>query len=352
MLLRGRPALVRAGQPRAAQLLLTVRRSWKRAFVYTIDPKNYTDTEGTIEAFLSHPESTRLLSDGLKPFPPPTAKSKSEFESKTAAIHVETNGKSSFDLKELKADALWLSQQAGIDEISALRIAVLEWQDRPSKRLESGFSTEESTSLQSAAGTENFRGSLAGPSLANILNQTARSEVSKSFDKEEGRRLRLREVYLSEASHIVKTLRKLLALSQHDSLAVSSVPSPVHNRNLALKKLGTTIFKNKSTGNELNQFLQDCIDSIRSRLTSLDGNGGWLSAAESSQDLETIWRTSVVEEIVHVMQLIFHQVQRSSEIPNSTLLLSWLQLMSDYSFMEPIQVVSDPAPSPEIRKIS
>ncbi|CAI7632944.1 unnamed protein product [Penicillium bialowiezense] len=312
--------------------------SWKRAFVYTIDPKNYTDTEGTIEAFLSHPESTRLLSDGLKPFPPPTAKSKSEFESKTAAIHVETNGKSSFDLKELKADALWLSQQAGIDEISALRIAVLEWQDRPSKRLESGFSTEESTSLQSAAGTENFRGSLAGPSLANILNQTARSEVSKSFDKEEGRRLRLREVYLSEASHIVKTLRKLLALSQHDSLAVSSVPSPVHNRNLALKKLGTTIFKNKSTGNELNQFLQDCIDSIRSRLTSLDGNGGWLSAAESSQDLETIWRTSVVEEIVHVMQLIFHQVQRSSEIPNSTLLLSWLQLMSDYSFMEPIQV--------------
>jgi nuclear pore complex protein Nup188 len=322
-------------------MTLTCYRSWRRAFLYTIDSSSHADDEGNIDAFLSHPESIRLLSESLKPFPPPSPKSKSEFESKTAAIHVETNGKGSFDLKELKADALWLSQTAGIDEVAALRIAILEWQQRPAKRLTTGFSAEEATSLQSAAGIENFRGSLTGPNLASILNQTARSEDSQSFDNEKSRRLRLRELYLSEATHVVKTLRKLLALSQHDGLSADSATSDSFDRKLALKKLGTTLFRSKSTGDELNRFLQDCIDSIRNRLTSLEGDGGWLSASESSDELESIWRTSLVEEIVHLMQLVFHQLQLSGEIPNSDLLVSWLQLMADYRFMETIQVVSN-----------
>lgn len=253
---------------------------------------------------------------------------------------METNGKSSFDLNEVKADALWLSEKAGIDETAALRIVVLEWQNRPAKRLATGFSTEETTSLQSAAGSENFRGSLAGPSLANILNQAAKTEAPQSFEKEENRRLRLREVYLSEASHVLKTLRKLLALSHHDGLSAHSTDSASHSRKLALKKLGSTIFKNKSSGDELNRFLQDCINSIRSRLTSLERDEGWLSASESSEELENVWRTNLVEEIIHIMQLVFHQVQGSNEIPKADLLISWLQLMSDYRFMETVQVVS------------
>ncbi|KAJ5687356.1 hypothetical protein N7536_009975 [Penicillium majusculum] len=312
--------------------------SWRRAFLYAIDPESRADDGGNIDVFFSHSESIRLLSDGLKPFPSPSAKSKSEFESKTAAIHVETNGQSSFDLKEIKADALWLSKQAGIDEIAALRIAVLEWQNRPATRLTLGFSSEEATSLQSAAGTENLRGSLAGPNFASLLNQTARSDGVQSFEKEEKRRLRLREVYLSEASHVVKTLRKLLALSLHDGISADSTAPDSHDRKLALRKIGTTIFQDKSTGDGLDRFLQECITSIRSRLTSLEGDGGWLSAVESSEELENIWRTSLVEEIVHIVQLMFHQLQASVEFPTADLLLSWLQLMADYSFFETIQV--------------
>lgn len=253
---------------------------------------------------------------------------------------METNGKSSFDLNEVKADALWLSEKAGIDETAALRIVVLEWQNRPAKRLATGFSTEETTSLQSAAGSENFRGSLAGPSLANILNQAAKTEAPQSFEKEVNRRFRLREVYLSEASHVVKTLRKLLALSHHDGLSAHSTASASHSRKLTLKKLGSTIFKNKSSGDGLDRFVQDCINSIRSRLTSLERNDGWLSAPESSEEVESVWRTNLVEEIIHIMQLVFHQVQSSNEIPKADLLISWLQLMSDYRFMETVQVVS------------
>lgn len=325
-------------------------RSWKRAFLYAIDPESHANDGGNIDVFFSHSESIRLLSDGLKPPPSPSAKSKSEFESKTAAIHVETNGQSSFDLKEIKADTLWLSKQAGIDEISALRIAILEWQNRPAARLTIGFSSEEATSLQSAAGTENLRGSLAGPSFANLLNQTARSDGGQSFEKEEKRRLRLREVYLSEETHVVKTLRKLLALSLHDGISADSTAS--HDRKLALQKVGTTIFQDKSTGDGLDRFLQECISSIRRRLTSLEGDGGWLGATESSEEIENIWRTSLVEEIVHIVQIMFHQLQASVEFPSADLLLSWLQLMADYSFLETIQAVSRQSPILSSRNVN
>lgn len=225
----------------------------------------------------------------------------------------------------------------------------MEWQNRPATRLTLGFSSEEATSLQSAAGTENLRGSLAGPNFASLLNQTARSDGVQSFEKEEKRRLRLREVYLSEASHVVKTLRKLLALSLHDGISADSTAPDSHDRKLALRKIGTTIFQDKSTGDGLDRFLQECITSIRSRLTSLEGDGGWLSAVESSEELENIWRTSLVEEIVHIVQLMFHQLQASVEFPTADLLLSWLQLMADYSFFETIQVVSDQSPTSSYR---
>ena len=234
-----------------------------------------------------------------------------------------------------------MSEKAGIDEIAALRIAVLEWQDRPATRLNLGFSSEEATSLQSATGTENFRGSLAGPHLAAILSQTGRSEGISSFDTEEQRRLRLRELYLYEATHVLKTLRKLLTLSLHDSIPDNgSTPSASSKRKLALQKLGATIFQPKSSGAGLNQFVQESITSIRSRLTALGSDGGWLSAAESNEEIEGIWRTSIVEEVVHILQLVFHQLSASVEIPTADLLLSWLELMTEYGFLQTQQVVS------------
>lgn len=228
----------------------------------------------------------------------------------------------------------------------------MEWQNRPATRLTTGFSSEEATSLQSAAGTENLRGSLAGPNFANLLNQTVRSDGVQSFEKEEKRRLRLREVYLSEATHVVKTLRKLLALSLHDGNSSDSAIPASYDRKIALRKLGTTIFQDKSTSDGLDRFLQECINSIRSRLTSLEGDGGWLSVAESSEELENIWRTSLVEEIVHIVQIMFHQLQASVEFPSADLLLSWLQLMADYSFLETIQAVSVQSPISSSRDVN
>lgn len=323
--------------------VLTYIRSWKRVFLYTCSPRNHDGDVGGLHAFLSHPESARLLSQCPNPFPPPSAKSKSEFESKTAAIHAETTTQSSYDLKEIKSDALWLSQKANIDEITALRITVLEWQSRPSTRLLTSFSEEEATSLQSAAEVDNFRVSTIAPNFSRTLRQNADRDRASDFNSEEYRRLRLSELYLSERCHILKTARKLLSFSLRDNIPNIESPSPRRrgdDRLASLSKVAATIFKRKSIGAEWSQFLGDCIDATRNRLALLGGDGGWLGADESNEDVENLWRTTFVEEILHILQLLFLELQASPAIPNSKLLLSWLRLMAEYSFLESLQAVS------------
>ncbi|KAJ5578289.1 uncharacterized protein N7459_007253 [Penicillium hispanicum] len=312
--------------------------SWKRAFLYATDPEGHADDGGNIFAFLSHPDSIHLLSQSLTPFSRSSAKAKSEFESKTAAIHVETNAKNSFDLKEIKADAQWLSEKAQIDEITALRITVLEWQNRPAARLTTSFSSEEATSLQNAAGADNLRVSMAGPNLANFLKKTGGDESASSFDTEINRRLRLRNLYLSERSHLLKTSRKLLALSLHDHFNQSNGTLGLGSgRKFALCELGASLFRDKSSGNALGQFLEECIEAIRKRLTDLEGDGGWLGMNESNEQTEDLWRSTSVEEVVHILQIMFHQLQASAEIPSGDLVLSWLELMARFDFLETLQ---------------
>jgi nuclear pore complex protein Nup188 len=317
-------------------MMLIWNRSWRRAFLYVNDPESHADDGSIIKAFLSHPESIQLLSRSVSSFPESSPQYKTEFNSKTAAIHVETNAKKSFDLSEIKADAQWLSEKARIDEITALRIVVLEWQNRPATRLTTTFSSEEATSLQSAAGSDNLRMSVAGPNLASILKQTAGDAGSSTFNTEESRRLRLRTLYLSERSHLLKTFRKLLALSHHTP--TEPVPSSTLENDLI--KLGITIFREKSTGQGLYKLLEACISAVQSRLQDLETTGAWLGAAESSGEIEDIWRTTLVEEIVHILQIMFHQLRASQAVPCGALLLSWLELMLEYDFLEKLQVVS------------
>ena len=298
------------------------------------------DDAQNVNAFLSHPECIRLLSQCPDPFSPPSHKSKSDFESKTAAIHVET----SHGLREIKADALWLSHEAGIDEIAALRITVLESQNRSATRLLSSFSTEEISSVQSAGDVDKFRLSSAGPSFTRDWEERPGMEEAK-FNSEESRRLRLRALYLSERSHILKTARKLLAFSLRDSVPnTASRLNEQHgsDRDVPLHDLGTRIFGNRSSGEEWHRCINGCIEAIRSRLSELTGGGGWLGASESNIDVECLWRTTMVEEVAHILQFIFLELQATSTIPTAALLLSWLRLMSDCNFLETLQVVSGP----------
>jgi nuclear pore complex protein Nup188 len=280
------------------------------------------------------------------PFAPSSPKSKSEFESKTAAIYVDTSSQAPYSLDEIKSDALWLSKCAGIDEVTALRITVLEWQGRPNARLLARFSEEEATSLQDATAVNNFRVSLAGPQVKDALRIAAGgSEDLSTFSSEKSRRLRLRHLYLSERNHILKTSRKLLSLSLRDLVPCDASRTPNHpaketTRQSSLQSLGEDIFKDQRSESQSRLLLSDAVEAVKKRLQDLQTEGGWLNASESDVETETTWRTTLIDETVHIMQIMFLNLQSSHVIPSGGLVLSWLQLMAECSFMESISVVS------------
>lgn len=310
----------------------------------TSSPDSSNDAD-YITSFLSQPESVRLLSNCFTPFESPSAKSKSEFESKTAAIHVDTSPQAAYQIDEIKSDALWLSQKAGIDEVAALRITVQEWQTRPNARLLGRFSEEEATSLQNAASVDSFRVSLAGPQLKEVLKK-AHGGSENDFSSEKSRRIRIQNIYLSEKSHIVKTSRKLLGAFVHGKIPADARLVPLTHdaqqfmREDSLARLGEQLFETRSGENESTRFLLDAIKAIEKRLSDFQTEGGWLSAAESNFDTENAWRTSLVDEVVHIMQIIYLHVQSCDGVTSGEVVLAWLRLMAEYSFMEPVSPVS------------
>ena len=107
-----------------------------------------------------------------------------------------------------------------------------------------------------------------------------------------------------------------------------------------LARLGEQLFKPRSGETESTPFLLDAIKAIEKRLSDFQTEGGWLSAAESNFDTENFWRTSLVDEVVHIMQIIYLHVQSCDVVTSGEVVLAWLRLMAEYSFMEPVSPVS------------
>src|SRR5205823_4925063 len=61
-------------------------------------------------------------------FPPPNEFSKRSFETETAAINITSD--SLLPVAQLKEDAKLLSDQLRIDELEALRVCILDFQER------------------------------------------------------------------------------------------------------------------------------------------------------------------------------------------------------------------------------
>jgi nuclear pore complex protein Nup188 len=140
-----------------------------------------------VENYLTTPTVRALLA---RPFDssPPTAQTKSVFETKTSAINVTPSSDARYDIKQLKEDALWLSASAKIDEVSALRIVVQECQARTTAKLLGRFSEAELASIRESAGDSKF----SSPVTASLLSRGADiTELQVDFVTDDNRRQRI-----------------------------------------------------------------------------------------------------------------------------------------------------------------
>lgn len=115
-----------------------------------------TELEGragdhSLQQFLRDEKSTTALATCLAPSPTASAQSKADLDTRTSAVNVAPSSEGRYDVSQIKNDAIWLSKEADVDEITALRIAILEWQSRPLRRLVSCKPERSSSAFQSPA---------------------------------------------------------------------------------------------------------------------------------------------------------------------------------------------------------
>lgn len=282
--------------------------------------------------FLSDPQTQSILYRPLNPHPEPNADTKATFDTKTSAVNTTTTASDSYDLQDIKSDALWLSKRTTTDEVSCLRVVVLEWQTRSASELLK--STKRAT-----------RSSNNGTSFPS---QDQRTSKDLEHTDHLGRRRRLVEILLREKTQILKCAELIFArwICEQD-ISWRSKPKNLPwlaeiTKGMALQwTLGsTTKGKEKGLVQKDADFILNAMDGLQKRLENLQGAKDWSELESLQDDMETIQDVCLAEEIVHILELVQDIVLTRASVAHAEVALAWFKLMADCAFFEEFRLVS------------
>ncbi len=309
------------------------------------------EDSGSLRRHFSDPQTTDLLLRALSPYPDPSPQTKASFETKTSTINVTPSPHARYKIKEIQDDTLWLSREASIDEVSALRIAILEWQTASAAQLLKGIIADD-TALASGinGGVARLQASSFGLQQS-ILGKSARIEgTPPTLDRSTVRRRRSLEILLSERQYILKVAEYLLysVLQTRGDGDVNTTAARRGKKSDWVADLGSTLLKswladespNGKAKSKINNFLTTATRAIRSRLEALGRGSGWSTLEDVQEHIELAWATSHTIEMVHIEQIMVNLLQASSTLVKPEIALPWFRLMSDSDFLEAIQLVS------------
>lgn len=332
---------------------LMLHSSWKTTYVGLSQLGDIPDN-GSLKRHVTDHQTLDLLTRPFSPYSAPTPNTKSSFETKTAAINVPSSAQGRYDIKQIQEDTLWLSKQTYINEIDALRIAVLEWQTRPAQRL-LRESRHEAAKLESSVGINGLAGSLRSSILSRPL--ALEQDASNAFDTLEARRQRLLLVYLSERRYILKTseyvaLAALFEISLHTKSTLKSnskgkAPESGPRARSEGKmgwveevgnKVSTYWNLNGRVKDSYKNFIVCAVDALESRIKNLQDGSGW-SLDEGSENMEIAWVRNQILETIHIMQTILTILNSSTKLTRTDSLLAWFRFVDRCRFFQGFNLV-------------
>ena len=321
-------------------------RSWREIYELLClwhDKKRFQNLERVL-----CDDSIRVsLKNFLNPFGPPTAKSRSAFQTKTAAINVTPSSNGDYDIEQIKEDALWLSENSKIDEISALRVVLLDWQQSPFDNFASRFVTspnDEITniSLPTSSTVYTHRDSANERTLSVF-----RSPASHTF-AESQRRSRQTYFLENEKSYILRVAVTLISVALSHTAFASTTE---YNCQIGLSsqlpdwllKEGTNVLKENTYGSLSTVGYRTVItwmEAFRSRLKRLVEFQDLPFDDEMQQPIASSWRMQKVEDLLYIIQLIIAHLESLDEIPTTKVLDTWFNICCDYEFFSSNMLVS------------
>jgi nuclear pore complex protein Nup188 len=337
-------SLCTPGPPRSTICLHADKpRSWDLVYSALCDPKSAASS-APLRTFLTTEENLEILSRPWRPFPDPSSQEKAKLEAKTAPISVTPTPNGHYDIEEIKADSLWLSQQAYISEYAALRLVMIEWQARPTIQLLSGLTQEEAQSVQEAAGLSNLGASTFIPNSSILSAPSALALQSDAqFKSSDQRRLRIIDIYHTNRVSILRISQLLMTWGAAEALRKERGDDYRVCQDW-LEQLGKAI-ATKQSQNEPNrsgsEALDSCIRAVETRLQSLDNGYTWAVSESIMEAATEKWVTGQITEIVHILHIAIVRADLFTEkfVPASTI-EQWFTFMSNRDFLLSIQLVS------------
>lgn len=319
-------------------------RSWKTTYV-ALSQLNGEADNGSFRRHLTDPQTVHLLAHSFSPFSAPTSQTKSTFDTKTSSIHVSPSGNPRYDIGQIKDDTLWLSKETNIDEVSALRIAVLEWQTRSAVQLLRGSLVDEIAPLANGIGGSQLQAPFSG-AASSLFGKSfgLGANAPPPFNDAGPRRRRLLETYLSERRYILKTSEYVTfaASCKTDNGSSDIATNQAFNW---LEEVGNAVISTWK-GDEIAQsksenFVAEAVNALRSRIESLMRGSGWTSDESQQEEIELAWARNQIVEMIHILQILLIRIDSSlKKLMTPDLILPWYRLMNECGFFNSFQLVS------------
>lgn len=222
------------------------------------------------------------------------------FETKTAAINLSPTSNKHYDLAQTKSDALWLSSELDVDALEALRIVLLEWQNRPYSHLQAGYSEAEIASLRGVYGSN-----LAFDAEFQAATFMLRSE--DEFNTETARRRRQVFTYFQECLGLSQSW--LALLDERLSVLIQAASVRIVQPNVTAS-------------------FEQCVDMVKSRVDALVNGPQWTVIDD---DTNYIWQIGHLYHIASLMELLIVACRSTQDIP-PTIIKKWVQAMATVGF--------------------
>ena len=295
----------------------------------------------SLERHLTDDLTVDLLVRAFQPFELPTAQTRAAFETKTSAVNVTPSSHGRYDIKQIKDDAVWLSKETSIDEVSALRIVVVEWQIRPANELLQGVLGELVLASQERFLSRGLRVSLAGTTI-----QPKNGADNAPFSSLQCRRMRLLDLYLSERRYIIKSCEYIISCVLYGTASegLDRYGDLKHRRPAWLGVIANHIMSiwnlDGTMKTNSKNFFVNAVEALKIRLESLEQGSQWTVDDDSREEAEVAWSRNQILEMIHVMQIVLVLLESSPRLMRSDAIISWFRLMRMYGFFERFELVS------------
>lgn len=307
-------------------------RSWRHVALALVDPSGRRQSSQPIINFVCDPYVQSLFTKPGSAFEPQGDRSPhhESFVKKTAAIQVTPTPNEKYDISIIKDDAIWLSKNARINEVAALRVVVIEFQSRLRNQLLGPISTQDVANIQEAAGATNAHAASVLPGL-HFSGARDAADIQADFEKTESRRYRIFQTYLDErrfhAAAVDYTFTLMLQGSWPTSAPTDASraigPSFLQAFDMKIEKYHTLAWQSLNLIPDILQLLQSDLGGVVEDKSLL------------TDELQSQWIMSLLSETLHRMTVAFQLLDQSAHIfVSPPLVLLWFSLVAKLDFLE------------------